>query len=212
MGVRCLSCSRSLARSYLFSPFGAENFKHFSQNAILNANYIANKLKDHFPILYKGKNGNVAHECIIDIRKIKSETGITEEDIAKRLIDFGFHAPTMSWPVPGTMMIEPTESESFSEINRFCNALIKIKEEINKVKNGKFDKNDNPLKNAPHTHVELVANEWKHKYDRESAAYPSATLKSYKYWPPVARVDNVYGDKNLFCSCPSMDEYKDSAA
>ena len=118
----------------------------------------------------------------------------------------------MSWPVPGTMMIEPTESESFSEINRFCDSLVKIKEEINKVKSGEFDKDDNPLKNAPHTHVELAANEWKHKYDRESAAYPSAILKSYKYWPPVARVDNVYGDKNLFCSCPSMDKYKDSAA
>ena len=191
---------------------GSEGLKLATQNAILNANYIANKLKDHFPILYKGKNGNVAHECIIDIRKIKNETGITEEDIAKRLIDFGFHAPTMSWPVPGTMMIEPTESESLSEINRFCEALIKIKEEINKVKNGEFDKIDNPLKNAPHTHVELVANEWKHKYDRETAAYPSAILKSYKYWPPVARVDNVYGDKNLVCSCPSMDEYKETAA
>ena len=191
---------------------GSEGLKLATQNAILNANYIAYKLKDHFPILYKGKNGNVAHECIIDIRKIKSETGITEEDIAKRLIDFGFHAPTMSWPVPGTMMIEPTESESLSEINRFCDALIKIKEEINKVKNGEFDKIDNPLKNAPHTHVELVANEWKHKYDRETAAYPSAILKSYKYWPPVARVDNVYGDKNLVCSCPSMDEYKETAA
>ena len=191
---------------------GSEGLKLATQNAILNANYIAHKLKDHFPILYKGKNGNVAHECIIDIRKIKSETGITEEDIAKRLIDFGFHAPTMSWPVPGTMMIEPTESESLSEINKFCDSLIKIKEEINKVKNGNFDKNDNPLKNAPHTHLELTANEWKHKYDRESAAYPSATLKSYKYWPPVARVDNVYGDKNLFCSCPTMDEYKESAA
>ena len=191
---------------------GSEGLKLATQNAILNANYISHKLKDHFPILYKGKNGNVAHECIIDIRKIKSETGITEEDIAKRLIDFGFHAPTMSWPVPGTMMIEPTESESLSEINRFCSSLIKIKEEINKVKNGEFDKVDNPLKNAPHTHVELTANEWKHKYDRESAAYPSATLKSYKYWPPVASVYNVYGDKNLFCSCPSLDEYKDSAA
>ena len=191
---------------------GSEGLKLATQNAILNANYIANKLKDHFPILYKGKNGNVAHECIIDIRKIKTETGITEEDIAKRLIDFGFHAPTMSWPVPGTMMIEPTESENLIEINRFCETLIKIKEEINKVKNGQYDKIDNPLKNAPHTHVELTANEWKHKYDRETAAYPSATLKSYKYWPPVARVDNVYGDKNLFCSCPSMDEYKESAA
>ena len=191
---------------------GSEGLKLATQNAILNANYIAHKLKNYFPILYKGKNGNVAHECIIDIRKIKSETGITEEDIAKRLIDFGFHAPTMSWPVPGTMMIEPTESENLSEINRFCESLIKIKEEINKVKNEQFDKIDNPLKNAPHTHVELTANEWKHKYDREIAAYPSATLKSYKYWPPVARVDNVYGDKNLFCSCPSMDEYKETAA
>ena len=191
---------------------GSEGLKLATQNAILNANYIAYKLKDHFPILYKGKNGNVAHECIIDIRKIKTETGITEEDIAKRLIDFGYHAPTMSWPVPGTMMIEPTESESLSEINRFCETLIKIKDEINKVKNGQFDKNDNPLKNAPHTHVELTANKWVHKYDRETAAYPSATLKSYKYWPPVARVDNVYGDKNLFCTCPSIDEYKESAA
>ncbi|MDC0232042.1 aminomethyl-transferring glycine dehydrogenase [Pelagibacteraceae bacterium] len=205
--------SSILSISWMYiKMMGSEGLKLATQNAILNANYIAYKLKDHFPILYKGKNGNVAHECIIDIRKIKSETGITEEDIAKRLIDFGFHAPTMSWPVPGTMMIEPTESESLPEINRFCDALIKIKEEINKVKNGKFDKNDNPLKNAPHTHLELTANEWEHKYDRESAAYPSATLKSYKYWPPVARVDNVYGDKNLFCSCPSMDEYKDSAA
>jgi len=205
--------SSILSISWMYiKMMGSEGLKLATQNAILNANYIANKLKDHFPVLYKGKNGNVAHECIIDIRKIKSETGITEEDIAKRLIDFGYHAPTMSWPVPGTMMIEPTESESLSEINRFCKTLIKIKEEINKVKNGQFDKIDNPLKNAPHTHVELTANKWSHKYDRETAAYPSATLKSYKYWPPVARVDNVYGDKNLFCTCPSMDEYKETAA
>ena len=205
--------SSILSISWMYiKMMGSDGLKLATQNAILNANYIANKLKDHFPILYKGKNGNVAHECIIDIRKIKTETGITEEDIAKRLIDFGYHAPTMSWPVPGTMMIEPTESESLSEINRFCETLIKIKDEINKVKNGQFDKNDNPLKNAPHTHVELTANKWVHKYDRETAAYPSATLKSYKYWPPVARVDNVYGDKNLFCTCPSIDEYKESAA
>ena len=191
---------------------GAEGLKKASQVAILNANYIARKLHKHFPILYTGKNGNVAHECIIDIRPIKAETGITEEDIAKRLIDFGFHAPTMSWPVLGTMMIEPTESESLFELNRFCDTLIKIKEEINKIKSREFDKLDNPLKNAPHTHVELTANEWKHKYDRETAAYPSTNLKSHKYWPPVSRVDNVYGDKNLFCSCPTMDEYKESAA
>ena len=204
--------SSILSISWMYNKMmGSEGLKLATQNAILNANYIANKLKDHFPILYKGKNGNVAHECIIDIRKIRSETGITEEDIAKRLIDFGFHAPTMSWPVQGTIMIEPTESESLSEIERFCGTLIKIKEEINKVKSGEFDKIYNPLKNAPHTHTELAANEWKHKYDRESAAYPSAILRSYKYWPPVSRVDNVYGDKNLFCSCPTMDEYKESA-
>ena len=191
---------------------GAEGLKKASQVAILNANYVARKLHKHFPVLYTGKNGNVAHECIIDIRPTKKETGITEEDIAKRLIDFGFHAPTMSWPVPGTIMIEPTESESLSELDKFCDTLIKIKVEIEKVKSGDFDKLDNPLKNAPHTHVELTSNEWKHKYEREIAAYPNVNLKSYKYWPPVARVDNVYGDKNLFCSCPSLEEYKDSAA
>ena len=191
---------------------GSEGLKKASQVAILNANYIAHKLKDHFPILYKGNKGNVAHECIIDIRKLKKETGITEEDIAKRLIDFGFHAPTMSWPVVGTMMIEPTESENLSEINRFCSTLKKIKEEIDKIQSGVFDKIDNPIKNAPHTHVELASNKWNHKYEREEAAYPSEFLKTFKYWPPVARVDNVYGDKNLFCSCPSMDEYKNTAA
>ena len=191
---------------------GSEGLKKASQVAILNANYIAHKLKNSFPILYKGKSGNVAHECIIDIRNIKNETGITEEDIAKRLIDFGFHAPTMSWPVAGTMMIEPTESENLSEINRFCLSLEKIKEEIDKIKTGVFDKIDNLIKNAPHTHVELASNKWNHKYSREEAAYPSEFLKTFKYWPPVARVDNVYGDKNLICSCPTMDEYKNTAA
>ena len=191
---------------------GSEGLKKASQVAILNANYIAHKLKDFFPILYKGKSGNVAHECIIDIRKIKSDIGITEEDIAKRLIDFGYHAPTMSWPVAGTMMIEPTESENLAEIKRFCSTLHKIKEEIDKIQSGAFDKTDNPLKNAPHTHVELVSNKWDHTYEREEAAYPSEFLRTTKYWPPVARVDNVYGDKNLFCTCPSMDEYKDTSA
>ena len=191
---------------------GSQGLKKASQVAILNANYLAHKLKDSFPILYKGKNGNVAHECIIDIRKIKKDIGITEEDIAKRLIDFGYHAPTMSWPVAGTMMIEPTESESLNEINRFCLALKKIRQEIDKVKSGDYDKVDNPLKNAPHTHVELSSNKWEHMYEREEAAYPTEALKTIKYWPPVGRVDNVYGDKNLFCTCPSMDEYEDSAA
>ena len=205
--------SSILSISWMYiKMMGSEGLKKASQVAILNANYIAHKLKDSFPILYKGKSGNVAHECIIDIRKIKSEMGITEEDIAKRLIDFGYHAPTMSWPVAGTMMIEPTESESLVEINRFCSTLHKIKEEIDKIQTGVYDKTDNPLKNAPHTHVELVSNKWDHKYEREEAAYPSEFLKTTKYWPPVARVDNVYGDKNLFCTCPYMDEYKDTAA
>ena len=205
--------SSILSISWMYiKMMGSEGLKKASQVAILNANYVAHKLKDAFPILYKGKNGNVAHECIIDIRKIKSEIGITEEDIAKRLIDFGFHAPTMSWPVAGTMMIEPTESEGLQEIDRFCNTLKKIKEEIDKVKSGEYDKVDNPIKNSPHTHVELIANTWEHKYEREEAAYPSDFLRQIKYWPPVARVDNVYGDKNLVCSCPSIDEYKDTAA
>ena len=205
--------SSILSISWMYiKMMGSEGLKLATQIAILNANYIAHKLKDHFPILYKGSKGNVAHECIIDIRSIKSETGITEEDIAKRLIDFGFHAPTMSWPVPGTMMIEPTESESLSELDRFCDTLIKIKLEIEAIKSGKFDKIDNPIKNAPHTDLELASNDWKHKYSREEAAYPSNFLISNKFWAPVARVDNVYGDKNLFCSCPSMDEFKEDAA
>ena len=205
--------SSILSISWMYiKMMGSEGLKKASQVAILNANYIAHKLKDSFPILYKGKSGNVAHECIIDIRKIKAETGITEEDIAKRLIDFGYHAPTMSWPVAGTMMIEPTESENLAEIDRFCSTLQKIKQEIDKIQSGEYDKLDNPIKNAPHTHLELASNKWDHKYEREEAAYPSEFLKTAKYWPPVGRVDNVYGDKNLFCTCPSMDEYEDTAA
>ena len=205
--------SSILSISWMYiKMMGSDGLKLATQNAILNANYLAKRLKDYFPILYKGSKGNVAHECIIDIRKIKSETGVSEEDIAKRLIDFGFHAPTMSWPVPGTMMIEPTESESLREIDRFCDTLIKIKFEIDKIQSGELDKLDNPIKNAPHTHTELVANKWIHRYDRETAAYPISDLKQNKYWPAVARVDNVYGDKNLFCSCPSIEEFEDSAA
>jgi glycine dehydrogenase len=191
---------------------GAEGLKKASQISILNANYISKKLSNDFKVLYTGKNGNVAHECIIDIRPIKASSGISEEDLAKRLIDFGYHAPTMSWPVAGTIMIEPTESENLEEIDKFCNALIKIKKEINSVETGKFDKEDNPLKNAPHTYLELAANEWNHKYTREEAAFPNEYVRHNKYWAPVARVDNVYGDRNLVCSCPSMDEYKDEAA
>jgi len=191
---------------------GAEGLKKASQVSILNANYIAKKLSSDFKVLYTGKNGNVAHECIIDIRPIKAKSGISEEDLAKRLIDYGYHSPTMSWPVAGTIMIEPTESENLEEIDRFCNALISIKKEIDKVEQEEFDKIDNPLKNAPHTYLELAANEWEHKYTREQAAFPNEFLRHNKYWAPVGRVDNVYGDRNLVCSCPSMDEYKDEAA
>jgi len=205
--------SSILSISWMYiKMMGSEGLKLATQVAILNANYIAHRLKDHFPILYKGANGNVAHECIIDIRNIKSETGVTEEDIAKRMIDFGFHAPTMSWPVAGTMMIEPTESEGLSEIDRFCDTLIKIKQEIEKIKSGEFDKIDNPIKNAPHTDTELSSDVWEHKYSRQEAAYPASFLRQNKFWPPVARVDNVYGDKNIFCTCPSMDEFKEDAA
>jgi glycine dehydrogenase len=191
---------------------GAEGLKKASQVSILNANYISKKLSKDYKVLYTGKNGNVAHECIIDIRPIKASSGISEEDIAKRLIDFGYHAPTMSWPVAGTIMIEPTESENLEEIDKFCNALIKIKKEINAVEASKLDKLDNPLKNAPHTYIECASTDWKHKYTREEAAFPNEFVKNNKYWPPVARVDNVYGDRNLVCSCPSMEEYKDEAA
>jgi len=191
---------------------GAEGLKEASQISILNANYISKKLSKDYKVLYTGKNGNVAHECIIDIRPIKASSGISEEDLAKRLIDFGYHAPTMSWPVAGTIMIEPTESENLEEIDKFCNTLIKIKKEIDQVESSKFDKDDNPLKNAPHTYIELASNDWYHKYSREEAAFPTEFVKNNKYWPPVARVDNVYGDRNLVCSCPSMDEYKDEAA
>ncbi|MFL2883270.1 MAG: aminomethyl-transferring glycine dehydrogenase [Pelagibacteraceae bacterium] len=191
---------------------GAEGLKKASQVSILNANYISKKLSNDYKVLYTGKNGNVAHECIIDIRPIKTSSGVSEEDLAKRLIDFGYHAPTMSWPVAGTIMIEPTESENLEEIDKFCNALIKIKKEINMVESGKLDKEDNPLKNAPHTYLELAANDWSHKYTREEAAFPNEYVRNNKFWAPVARVDNVYGDRNLVCSCPSMDEYKDEAA
>jgi glycine dehydrogenase len=191
---------------------GPKGLREATEVAILNANYMSKKLEGHFKTLYKGTKGLVAHECIIDLRPIKVESGISEEDIAKRLIDYGFHAPTMSWPVAGTLMIEPTESESLNEIDRFCNALINIKKEVLMVQNKIFDEKDNPLKNAPHTHQELTGDVWKHKYTREQAAFPLKYLKENKYWPPVSRVDNVYGDRNLVCSCPSLDSYKDEVA
>jgi len=190
---------------------GPEGLKRATEVAILNANYVAARLGEHYPVLYTGRNGRVAHECIIDMRQLKEATGITEEDVAKRLMDFGFHAPTMSFPVPGTLMIEPTESESLEELDRFCDALIRIRQEIERVKNGALDAGDNPLKNAPHTAAELVANEWAHAYTREEAAYPAPELRLNKYWPPVGRIDNVYGDRNLFCACPGTDAFREPA-
>ena len=187
---------------------GASGLKEATESAILNANYIAHRLKGHFDVLYKGESGLVAHECIIDVRSLKESADIGVEDIAKRLIDYGFHAPTMSWPVAGTLMIEPTESESKAELDRFCEALIEIRKEIKKIETGNLDKVDNMLKNAPHSAEEVSADEWDHPYSRSEAAYPVNGLRSNKYWCPVSRVDNVYGDRNLLCSCPSMEDFK----
>jgi len=187
---------------------GNEGLTAATETAILNANYMAHRLGDHFPILYKGKNGYSAHEFILDLRTLKKESGISDEDVAKRLIDYGFHAPTMSFPVPGTLMVEPTESESKSELDRFCDAMISIKKEINDVQTGKSDPIDNALKNAPHTAAYVTSNDWSHPYSRELAAYPAPWLKEHKYWPPIGRVDNAYGDRNLVCTCPPIDEYK----
>lgn len=188
---------------------GGNGLKRASQMAILNANYIARRLEEHYPVLYSGEGGLVAHECILDIRPLKDSSGISVDDVAKRLIDFGFHAPTMSFPVAGTLMIEPTESESKEELDRFCDAMIAIREEIRAVEQGRLDKDDNPLKNAPHTALELVG-EWHHAYSREQAVYPLASLIEAKYWPPVGRVDNVYGDRNLVCACPSIEAYQNA--
>jgi len=188
---------------------GGEGLKRASQLAILSANYIARRLEEHYPVLYTGENGLVAHECILDLRPLKDSSGISVEDVAKRLIDFGFHAPTMSFPVAGTLMVEPTESESKEELDRFCDAMISIREEIRAVENGTLDKHDNPLKNAPHTATELVG-EWTHSYSRELAVYPLSSLRESKYWPPVGRVDNVYGDRNLACACPPMSIYQEA--
>ncbi|AYF17677.1 TPA: aminomethyl-transferring glycine dehydrogenase [Vibrio parahaemolyticus] len=188
---------------------GEAGLSNATKVAILNANYVMERLRPHYPVLYRGKNGRVAHECIIDIRPLKEETGISEEDIAKRLMDYGFHAPTMSFPVAGTLMVEPTESEDLAELNRFCDAMIAIREEMAKVKNGEWPLDNNPLVNAPHTQVDLAKEEWDRPYSRELGCFPSKATKSWKYWPTVNRVDNVYGDRNLICSCPSIDNYED---
>jgi glycine dehydrogenase len=177
-----------------------------TQVAILGANYMAARLAPHYPVLYTGESGLVAHECIVDLRPITKETGVTVDDVAKRLIDYGFHAPTMSFPVAGTLMIEPTESEDLAELDRFCDAMIAIREEIARVGSGELSREDNPLRNAPHT-AEALVGEWSHPYDRQEAVLPAGVDPTSKYWPPVRRIDGAYGDRNLVCSCPPVDSY-----
>ncbi len=194
--------------SYI-AMMGTEGLYQATANAILNANYIAQKLAPHYPILYTDSKGMVAHECIIDLRPIKETTGVSVDDVAKRLIDYGFHAPTMSFPVAGTLMIEPTESESKAEIDRFCGAMIAIKQEINQVADNVWEEQQSPLHNAPHTAYMVTGDKWDYGYSREVAAFPVESLKQNKYWAPVARVDNIYGDRNLVCSCPSIESYEE---
>jgi glycine dehydrogenase len=186
---------------------GADGLKRSTELAILNANYMATRLKGHFDVLYTNAHGLCAHEFILDMRPFDRSAGIKIDDIAKRMIDYGFHAPTMSWPVPGTLMIEPTESESKAELDRFCDALIAIRAEIRAIEEGRADKADNPLKHAPHTAAHVTASAWTHKYTREEAAYPAPWLKDFKFWPAVGRVDNPYGDRNLVCACEPMSSY-----
>jgi glycine dehydrogenase len=183
---------------------GGDGLTTATKLAILNANYIAHRLEKHFPVLYRGTNGCVAHECILDLRGFKATTA---EDVAKRLMDYGFHAPTLSWPVAGTLMVEPTESESMAELDRFCDAMLAIHAEMTAVESGTMDKADNPLKNAPHTAVSVVTGEWNHPYSREQAAYPAPWLREFKFWPAAGRVDNVFGDRNLVCTCPAVENY-----
>jgi glycine dehydrogenase len=187
---------------------GAEGLKQATEVAILSANYISVRLKDHYPTLYASPNGHVAHECILDLRPLKEATGVTAEDVAKRLIDYGFHAPTLSFPVPGTLMVEPTESETLDELDRFIGAMIAIREEIRRIERGEWPQEDNPLKHAPHTAASLLKGEWTHAYPREAGAAVLDERRHAKYWPPVGRVDNVYGDRNLFCSCVPMSAYE----
>jgi glycine dehydrogenase len=180
---------------------GAAGLQAATEVAILSANYISARLKPYYPTLYASSNGHVAHECILDLRSLKDSSGVMAEDVAKRLIDYGFHAPTLSFPVPNTLMVEPTESETLFEVDRFIDAMIAIRKEIGQIESGAWPKDDNPLKNAPHTAHSLMSDAWEHPYPRALAAYPVSALRTNKYWAPVGRVDNVYGDRNLFCSC-----------
>ncbi len=196
-----------LTISYVYiALMGADGLQRATQVAILNANYMAHRLKDHYDILYTDKDGRVAHEFIVDCRGFEKSAGIRIQDIAKRLMDYGFHAPTMSWPVAGTLMIEPTESESLPELDRFCDALISIRAEIAAIENGELDREDNPLVNSPHTIDVIGSDDWQHPYSRQQAAWPMTCLRESKFWPSVGRIDDAYGDRNLVCSCSSMQE------
>jgi glycine dehydrogenase len=191
---------------------GGEGLEYATKIAILNANYIARRLEPHFPVLYKGEHGTVAHECIVDTRVVKQTSGVEVEDIAKRLMDYGFHAPTVSFPVAGTLMIEPTESESKEELDRFCDAMISIRDEIREIETGEADKQDNVLKNSPHPLGRVTSSVWTHPYSRERAAFPAAWSRDFKFWPAVARVESAYGDRNLVCSCLPTDSYAEAEA
>jgi glycine dehydrogenase len=189
---------------------GPDGLRQATEVAVLNANYVATRLRDHFPVLYTGEGGLVAHECILDLRGLTKDTGVTAEDVAKRLIDYGFHAPTLSFPVAGTLMVEPTESESQAELDRFCDAMIAIRAEIDQVAVGEWAVEDSPLRHAPHTAEDVVADDWSRPYSRETAAYPVASLRRQKYWAPVGRIDQGYGDRNLQCECPPVSAYADA--
>ena len=188
---------------------GLDGLKAATGAAVLAANYVAVRLRDHYPVLYAGDNGLVAHECVLDLRPLKEATGIDNNDVAKRLVDYGFHAPTMSFPVAGTLMVEPTESEDLAEIDRFIDAMIAIKDEADAVASGVWPADDNPLVNAPHTAQAVIEGEWEHAYSREQAVYPLRSLIGHKYWPPVRRIDNAYGDRNLVCACPPIEAFAD---
>ena len=190
----------------MMGPAGLERATHV---AILNANYVARRLQDAYPILYTGRDDLVAHECILDLRPITKETGVTVDDVAKRLIDYGFHAPTMSFPVAGTLMVESTESENLAELDRFCDAMLAIRSEINRVVAGEWPADDNPLHNAPHTAADLTADSWTHPYTRECAGWPNGHVAA-RYWPPVSRIDGAYGDRNVMCSCPPIGAFAEN--
>jgi glycine dehydrogenase len=201
-----------LTISYIYIlMMGGEGLTRATEIAILNANYIAARLQPHFPVLYRNAKGRVAHECIVDPRPLKTTSGVTVDDIAKRLIDYGFHAPTMSFPVPGTLMIEPTESESKAELDRFCDAMIAIRNEIGEIESGRWKVDASPLRQAPHTVHDIADDAWARAYTRAEGCFPAGVSRMDKYWCPVGRVDNVYGDRNLVCSCPPVEDYAQAA-